>query len=134
MKKILLALIIALTANTVMAGWSLVDESADGSVTIYADFDTIQKTGDKIKMWSLGDFKAEKETGGVKFLSSKYQKEYNCKLGLVRMLSFTLFSSNMGEGKIVHSDNEPDKWAPVSGGRIGETLWRIACDQDLSKD
>ena len=134
MKGILLASIIAVATNAVMANWSLVDESDDGSVIIYSDFTTIQITGDKIKMWSLGDFKAVKETNGVKFLSSKYQKEYDCKLGQVRMLAFILFSSNMGEGRIVYSDNEPDKWAPVTAGTVGETLWRLACEKDVSKN
>lgn len=134
MKKILLTLIIALATNTVMADWTLVDKSADGSVIIYTDFDTIQKNGDKIKMWSLGDFGTVKETSGVKFLSSKYQKEYDCKLGLVRMLAFILFSSSMGQGEVVYSDNDPDIWAPVEAGRVGETLWRLACEKGLSKD
>ncbi|SDW82557.1 surface-adhesin E family protein [Nitrosomonas communis] len=134
MRGILLASIIALATNAVMADWSLVDESADGSAIIYSDFDTVQIDGNKIKMWSLGDFRTVKETNGVKFLSSKYQKEYDCKLGQVRMLAFILFSSNMGEGQVVYSDNQPDKWAPVAAGTVGETLWRLACEKNISKD
>ena len=94
MKGILLASIIAVATNAVMANWSLVDESDDGSVIIYSDFTTIQITGDKIKMWSLGDFKAVKETNGVKFLSSKYQKEYDCKqLSTAMQLPFSAGSN-----------------------------------------
>ncbi len=101
MKKMLLTSILALIAHTVMADWSLVDENTDGSVTIYTDFGTIQKTENKVKMWSLGDFKTVKEFSGIEFLSSKYQKEYDCKQEQMRMLAFTLFSANMGEGQVV---------------------------------
>ena len=131
MKKILQTLILALVANTVMAEWSLVDESADGSVTIYADFDTIQKTEDNVKMWSLGDFKAVKEFSGIEFLSSKYQKEYDCKQEQARMLVFTLFSGNMGEGQVVHSNSDPDDWVLVAPGSVAKTLWEIACGKLL---
>lgn len=131
MKKILLTLILALIAHAVMAGWSLVDESADGSTIIYVDFDTIQKTEDNIKMWSLGDFKTVKEFSGIEFLSSKYQKEYDCKQEQARMLAFTLFSANMGEGQVVYSNSDPDEWEPVIPGSVAKTLWEIACGKLL---
>lgn len=127
MYKILLILIPAFISNTVMANWSLVDKSADGSAAIYTDFDTIQKTEDKVKMWSLGDFKTVREFSKIQFLSSKYQKEYDCKQEQARMLAFTLFSSNMGEGQVVYSNRDPDEWESVSPGSVAKTLWEIAC-------
>ncbi|WP_304054228.1 surface-adhesin E family protein [Nitrosomonas communis] len=127
MKKMLLTSILALITHTVMADWSLVDENTDGSVTIYTDFGTIQKTENKVKMWSLGDFKTVKEFSGIEFLSSKYQKEYDCKQEQTRMLAFTLFSANMGEGQVVYSNGDPDEWEPVILGSVAKTLWEIAC-------
>lgn len=127
MKKMLLTSILALITHTVMADWSLVDENTDGSVTIYTDFGTIQKTENKVKMWSLGDFKTVKEFSGIEFLSSKYQKEYDCKQEQTRMLAFTLFSANMGEGQVVYSNGDPDEWEPVIPGSVAKTLWEIAC-------
>ncbi|WP_371263955.1 surface-adhesin E family protein [Nitrosomonas sp. Nm58] len=51
-----------------------------------------------------------KEFSGIEFLSSKYQKEYDYKQERARMLAFTLFSSNMGEGQVVSSNSDPDDW------------------------
>lgn len=127
MKKILLTLILALIAHTVMADWSLVDESADGSTIVYADFDTIQKIGDNIEMWTLADFKTVKEFSGIEFLSSKYKKEYDCKQEQARMLAFTLFSANRGGGQIVYSNDDPDEWEPVTPGSVAKTLLETAC-------
>jgi len=127
MYKILLTLIPALIANTLMADWTLVDKSADGSAAIYTDFDATQKTEDKVKMWSLGDFKTAKEFSDIQFLSSKYHKEYDCEQEQARMLAFTLFSSNMGEGQVVYSNSEPDEWEPVAPESVAKTLWEIAC-------
>ncbi len=127
MTKILLTFALTIVTNTVMADWSLVDESADGSAAIYTDFDTIQKTEDKVKMWSLGDFKKVKEFSGIEFLSSKYQKEYDCKRERARLLAITLFSSNVGEGQVVYSNSDPDDWESISPGSVAKTLWEIAC-------
>jgi hypothetical protein len=127
MYKILITLMPAFIANAVMADWSLVDKSADGSAAIYIDIDTTQKTEDKVKMWSLGDFKTVKEFSEIQFLSSKYQKEYDCKQERARMLAFTLFSSNMGEGQVVYSNSDPDEWEPVASESVAKTLWEIAC-------
>ncbi len=127
MKKILLTLILALIAHAVMADWSLVDESADGSTIVYADFDTIQKIDDNIEMWSLADFKTVKEFSGIEFLSSKYKKEYDCKQEQARMLAFTLFSANRGEGQVVYSNDDPDEWEPVAPGSVAKTLLETAC-------
>ncbi|PTQ88229.1 hypothetical protein C8R30_1561 [Nitrosomonas nitrosa] len=129
MKEVLLALILIFAAKTVMADWSLVDKSADDSVTIYIDYDAIQETEGTVKMWSLGDFKAAKEFGGIEFLSSKYQKEYDCKQEQARMLAFTLFSSNMGEGQVVYSNSDPDNWEPISPGSVSQTLLETACEK-----
>jgi hypothetical protein len=100
MHKILLTLIPALLVNSVLADWSLVDKSADGSAAIYTDFDTTEKTEDKVKMWSLGDFKRVKEFSQIQFLWSEYQKEYDCKQEQARMLTFSLFSSYLEEGQV----------------------------------
>ena len=80
-------------------------------------------------MWSLGDFKAAKEFGGIEFLSSKYQKEYDCKQEQARMLAFMLFSSNMGEGQVVYSNSDPDNWEPISPGSVSQTLLETACEK-----
>jgi hypothetical protein len=44
MTKILLTFALTIVTNTVMADWSLVDESADGSAAIYTDFDNSRFT------------------------------------------------------------------------------------------
>ena len=98
MNKLLLTLTLALLSTNAMATWTRVgrsDELGGGGVTVYVDYDTIQKSGNKVKMWTLKDYKAEQETGGVKYLSFKIQKEFNCDDGQNRYLTHLVFSGNM---------------------------------------
>ena len=127
MKKLLLILILALVSTDAMAKWTAVVESE--SYTQYADFTTISKEGNVVKMWDLLDFKTVHDAAGYKHLSQQLQREYDCKKEQSRLLTFTLFSKNMGTGKVLRVFSTPDKWEPVQLGSIGEVLWLIACDK-----
>lgn len=115
--------------NSSTAGkWVLVGESAsNGGFDIYANPDTIRRSGNMVKMWSMQDFKATQVVGGPQFLSVKEQHEYDCKDGRQRALYITEHSGNMGQKDSVYSEDITTNWIPVSPGSIGETLWKIAC-------
>jgi hypothetical protein len=38
----------------------------------------------------------------------------------------------MGNGQVVHSDSDEDKWIPVAQESIGQVLWKHACDKEWS--
>ena len=129
MKRLLLGLMLLLTATAAMAEWTGADESEE--IIQYVDRATIRRSGNLVKMWDLIDFKTvQKSSSGAResYLSQKGQFEYNCKEEQRRLLAFSWFSGKMASGKLVYSDNDPSmKWIPIQPGSIGEVLWEIAC-------
>ena len=116
-------------AASAVTGWTVVSKMSmsGGNAILYADLATIQNKDSVARMGSLVDFESEQETQGVRFLSSKLNKEYDCKKEQWRIFSSSVFSKNMGGGQIVQSDNDPDEWKPVEHGSLAKTEWEIAC-------
>jgi hypothetical protein len=128
MNKLLITLTLALLSTNAMATWTRVGRSdLLGGVTVYVDYDTIQRSGNKVKMWSLKDYKAAQETDGVKYSSFKIQEEFNCDDGQKRDLTHLVFSRNMGSGQVVNSDDNAGKWSSAKPGSIGERELKAAC-------
>jgi hypothetical protein len=131
-KIILMMLLLAVVSNKATAeAWLVLGVvAANGGFTFYADITSIRKNGNTVKMWSLEDFKtAQISTASKPFLSVKLQDEYDCKYKQKRILAFTGFSGNMGNGEVVHSypESESDKWLLIRPESVGEVLWKFAC-------
>jgi hypothetical protein len=110
-----------------MATWTRVGKSEVSGVTVYVDYNTIQKSGNKVKVWTLKDFKTVQEANGVKYSSFKIQEEFNCDGGLNRSLMHHAFSGSMGNGEIVNSYDNIDEWRPVKPRSIGELQSKAVC-------
>ncbi len=106
MKKLLVAVMLALVSTGAMAEWTAVSE--DEELTHYVDLATIRKSGDKVKMWLLKDYKTVQEgAAGEKYLSAKVQGGYDCKEEQWRLLAVTLFSEQGIKGShLVLSGNK----------------------------
>jgi hypothetical protein len=102
-------------------------DAFDGGATIYVDRAAIQHHGDNTDMWTLMDFRNVQEMAGLKFRSSKFRKEYNCKQGQWKILMSAMLEKNMGKGRVVQSDAEPEEWKKVEPGSIAEDEWGWAC-------
>ena len=118
------------------AEWIMVGENKILGLTAYADPDTEtapkngkkeKKNGDKLKMWKIYDYKTAQEASGYKFMSAKFQNEYDCKEEKIRFLANTTFSENMGVGEVVFTNTDAGKWLPASPGSIDEAMWKFAC-------
>lgn len=127
MNKLLITLTLAFLSTSTMAAWTRITKSDGFGVTVYADYDTIQRSGNKLKIWTLNDFKAIQEIDGVKYLSIKTQEEFNCEDGQTRPLMHVAYSGNMEKGQVVNSYDNTDKWRPVKPGSIGEVQSKTAC-------
>ena len=128
MKRLLMGLMLLVTAGGASAEWTRVSD-IDQFVQ-YVDIATIRRNGNLVKMWDLMDNKTVQTSPstGKYYLSSKMQQEYDCKGEKVRILAFTNFSGKMGKGNVVYADgNVRAEWEPIEPGSIGETLWKIAC-------
>ena len=127
--KLLIAVLLAVFSTSVLAEWTAV--SFSDKQTAYADLSTIRKSGDKIKMWELFDYKVvqiTKVAGGTGYLSSVSQSEYDCKEGTDRLLSLTWYAKNMRQGDVVFTSGYPhEESEPIPPGTTAETLFRVAC-------
>ena len=126
MKRLLLGLMLAMTASAASAEWTIAVGHDD--FILYVDRATIRRNGNLVKMWDLFDYKTVQKSAGDAYLTQKSQREYDCKEEKERILAFSWFDGQMGNGKVVFSLSETSmKWSPIEPGSVGETLWKIAC-------
>ena len=128
MSKLLIAALLAVFSTSVLAEWTMV--GGNDTYISYADLSTIRKSGDKVKMWNLFDYKVVQidKDDGTRYLSQAFQQAYDCKEETAKLLAHTWYSKNMGAGEVVYSSGvvhrEPD---PISPGSIDNTLFKVAC-------
>ncbi len=131
MKKLLLILLLAVVSSSAMAAeWVEIGETDKETTeayatTFYADPNTIRKIGNRVKMWSLSDYKIAMEELGI--TSSKSQDEYDCKEKKQRVLFISFYSGHMGKGETVVIHNERGDWKPTSPGSANEAILKFAC-------
>ena len=128
MKKLLFSLLLVLVNTNAIAEWSVLslDDSGTG-ITVYVDLATIRKSGNRIKMWGLTDYKSAMESAEGKYLSKKSRWEYDCKEERMRLLAMSTYSENMGSGKALFLGSALLVWDLVVPGSIEEKFWRVAC-------
>ena len=125
MKKLVVVLL--LVSTSAWAEWTLV--SASDKSDIYTDTATIRKRGNKVKMWTLTDYKSPQPVrNGEPILSIKSQYEFDCDEEQVRTVFLMIHAGHMGTGETVHSASPPEKWRPVPPGSVAAKLWKIACE------
>ena len=129
MKRLLLGLMLLVTATAASAEWTRVGGTNDGTDDFiqYVDRATIRKSGNFVKMWNLRNYKTVRTLAGYSLLSMMTQEEYDCMEEKRRLLAYSWFDGQMGNGKVVVSNgNVRGEWEPISPGSINETLWKIA--------
>ncbi len=126
MKKIVVLLLLVVSTN-VMAEWTAVG-SVD-NLTVYVDFGTIKRKGNKVKMWHLFDFKTVKilPDSNTKYLSLVSRNEYDCEEETSVALDMYWYSENMRGGEVVYSSTTKDDAISILPGSINETFYKAAC-------
>jgi hypothetical protein len=131
MRTSLLLLMLFFISTSVMAEWTAMKwNHEDGGLTLYVDYTTIRKEGDRVKMLSLVDFKII-EKDEVDLYSSRAQNEYDCKEREIRQLFYSLYSDSMGKGKMEHANSEHLNWMPIQPGSMEEAMWIVACGKKI---
>ncbi len=124
MHKAILIMILAVMSSNAMAEWVKVSE--DKLVTAYADPTTIRKLGDKVKMWVMWDHLTAKVVNSKPHMSTRVQKEFNCKEETTRQIYASAFTDNMGRGDLINNEGGRE-WEPVAPRTHDEALWKFAC-------
>ena len=125
MKRLLMGLLLVVTAGAASAEWTRV--GATDGYFVYVDRATIRRNGNLVKMWDLRDYKTLRTVAGDSYLSSKTQWEFDCKEERLRVLAFSWYSGQMGHGIGIFSNSDTQKWEPTTPESMGEILWKIAC-------
>ena len=130
MHKVILMMLLTVMSSSAMAEWVFVAETEkeiEGAeaLTVYADPDTIRKTGNRVKMWSLLDYNmAEEELGTI---SVRQKEEYDCKEKQLRALFQSFHTGHMADGETVLIKNERGDWEPVLPDSAAEAVFEFAC-------
>jgi hypothetical protein len=127
MKRLLLIMLLVLSASPAYAEWVEIDST--DTYTLYADPDTILRKEDLVKMWVLYDYKIAMSVKGEMTFSAMSQSEYDCVAESSRSLAFTFFSGHMRTGETLYSNSYIGKWEPVPPGGISHSMWKFACDK-----
>jgi hypothetical protein len=122
-RKVVLMLALGFTCSSAIAEWTKV--TANEEATSYADVASISKVGDIAKMLDVMDI--NKQRDGENFSSIKFSNEYDCNLKKSRTVTFSEYSGNMGQGKLLNSRTFIHDWLPVRYGSETEALWEVAC-------
>jgi hypothetical protein len=123
MSKFFLIMLLALINSSVMAEWVEVGKSEDFNV--YVDPATIRKSGNKVRIWSLHDYKTAH--GSIPYMSSTLEREHDCIKNQAQQLFLAFYSKNMGRGTTIWKDTELRNWRQVTSDTVKETVWKYAC-------
>jgi surface-adhesin protein E len=127
MKRLVWITLFLLSSGPAYAEWVKVGFSqAEGSST-YVDPGTIRRNGALVKIWYLLDSLQSRTVQQSQYLSQKAQAQIDCAEERMRVLTFTNYSGNMGNGNVVYTNNDESEWTAVAPGTVGEVLWNFAC-------
>jgi len=130
MHKVVLMILLAVVSSNAMAEWVEVGVNEFIGSTFYADTGTISKSGNKVKMWVMYDYKTAHDVVGDnfgKYMSTKSHNEYDCKGAKVRVNYQARFSKNMGKGIQEIETSANFEWYSVVPDTHDELLWKVAC-------
>jgi hypothetical protein len=127
MSKLILMILVFVSnsAAAELEEWVYVVEG--NKETIYASPSSIHKDGNKVKMWSIQDYKMPKSVVWGSVYSIKVQVEYDCKEELSRLTYFSAYSKNMAKGEILYSSTSIDDWTPSAPDSTGIVVFKYAC-------
>ena len=127
MRKAIMTMLLAVVSGSAMAEWTKIINLSAGS--LYADDATIRRDGNMVRIATLYDLKRPviSETNGKPYASQKVQNEFDCKEELWRMLEYSWYTGQMGEGQMIENFSESYKLRPIPSGGAVEMLWKHAC-------
>ena len=123
--RVILMLLLIVVSSSAMAEWVEIGEDKEETYTVYADPDTILKTGNIVKMWSLLDYRMDKDNGVT---SVRGKGEHDCKEKKSRIPFVVSYSEHMGGGETVETHIEPEpSWQQPPAGSVAEAVLEFAC-------
>ena len=131
MKNLLLFLVLSVTSSSAIAEWTEVDTNKSIGLTVYANPATIVRSGNKVEMWVLYDYKMVQTNARKPYISIRGQWRYDCKETKEQPVYEIKLSENMGKGEVIGKTiyDESVKWIPVAPDSVGMAFWKLACGE-----
>ncbi len=123
MKRLMLAVAALTFSAAASAQWVKLGETHD-TVLFHAP-DTFRKEGSLRRVWEIQDFRADVFGDGVRSL--RYQSEYDCVGGRLRVLYLQAFKSQMAIGAALNVPFNGKDWVPVPANSIASISLRVVC-------
>lgn len=129
MKNLLPALILFVMNSNAIAEWIQIDTSNRVGLTAYADRATIIRSGNKVEMWVLYDYKTVQTNARKPYISIRGQWRYDCIEKKEQPMYEILLSENMGRGEVIGKAifDASVKWTSVTPESVGMAFWKLAC-------
>ena len=123
MRKLILILTFLFPVSS-FADWTKITSSQEGD-SFYLDVETIKESNGLVYYWSLVDYLKPQNAG---FLSAKALYEVNCNIPRKeRQLSISGYSTPMGKGNPIDTDNKEQEWTYSQPNTITEMMIANVC-------
>jgi uncharacterized protein YxeA len=125
MKKVLLALVLAVGLSGNAYAWTKLAETYDSKnqfVEHYYDKDSLEKDGNFLRIWTETIIKEKKD--GNRISSFRFLHQINCKGRQARSLSYYSYDRN---GNITKMDNTVDEWKHIPPDSFPELILKRFC-------
>ena len=93
----------------------------------YVDMATIGPTGKTVTLWTLKDFKVDRQIPQGTYRSVRIKKQIDCEARKSRPLQTKYYATQMGKGRPLQSGKATREWSRVTAGSDGEAELKIAC-------
>jgi len=128
MRRLASALALAALSCSSAAEWVMVNDKDE--YIAYADPATISREGNLVQMSDLIDLKLPRSSPyGNQHASSTAHSQFDCENPRIRTITFSLHSGQMGDGDLVETIAESNRWLQVAPGTLLNVLWQFACSQ-----
>ena len=122
MKKTVAICFAFLMCSPAIAQWTRVGGS--DTAQSYIDLQTVQRSGNLVKVWILYD-NLRTDSDGTN--STKSQEEFNCQSAESRTTFAINHSGRMASGKVLFSWKPEGGWAPIPPGVVIWTILKKVC-------
>ena len=126
--KILLILILVLFNNIAFSAWDPIHVDKKTGTAYFLDVKHIIQNKEKIRLWMLEDYEQEQIVKNLKYLSLKIFAEFNCSSSQIKVLAYSVYQGNMGEGEILFSKGNPIAWEKILPNSVNYYYMNLVCD------
>jgi hypothetical protein len=123
--------LLALATTASAADWKLV--GVDEDIRAYYHPTTLHRSDNRVRMWTLNDYKKGQKVEGKTVRSIKSQHEFDCTKKKTRMLFAAMHPHHMGKGIPVYAGLNPTEWQRVAPDSGEEYLLKFACAKKKSR-